>query len=53
MGAMATLIDTIGAVAVLSLIGLINISVQLNISYYSTPKIQVRSLTFLHLIFNF
>ncbi|KAL0010399.1 hypothetical protein SO802_005507 [Lithocarpus litseifolius] len=40
VGAMATLIDTIGAAAVLSLIGLINISVQLNISYYSTPKIQ-------------
>nr|POF06368.1 hypothetical protein CFP56_59431 [Quercus suber] len=48
VGAMATLIDNVGAATIFSSIGLVKASVELNISYYSTAKIQVRSLIFLH-----
>ncbi|XP_030972474.1 uncharacterized protein LOC115992418 [Quercus lobata] len=40
VGAMATLIDNVGAATIFSSIGLVKASVELNISYYSTAKIQ-------------
>ncbi|EEF46436.1 acyl-CoA thioesterase, putative [Ricinus communis] len=40
VGAMATLIDDVGAAAIYSLIGHIKVSLDFNISYYSTAKTQ-------------
>jgi acyl-coenzyme A thioesterase 13 len=44
VGAIATLIDNVGAATIYSSIGVAKVSVELNISYYSTAKIQVCSL---------
>ncbi|KAK9282564.1 hypothetical protein L1049_005485 [Liquidambar formosana] len=40
VGAIATLVDDVGAAAIYSTVGHIKASVSFNISYYSTPKIQ-------------
>ncbi|KAL5860306.1 hypothetical protein ACOSQ3_001612 [Xanthoceras sorbifolium] len=40
VGAMATLIDDVGAAAIYSLVGYVKLSVDFNISFYSTAKIQ-------------
>lgn len=43
-GAMATLIDDVGASAIYSAVGQIKVSVDFNVSYISTVKIQVHFL---------
>ncbi|RZC90533.1 hypothetical protein C5167_029668 [Papaver somniferum] len=41
-GAIATLIDIIGAAAIVTVVGNVNVSVDFSISYFSTAKIGVR-----------
>ena len=53
MGAIATLIDNVGAATIYSSIGVAKVSVELNISYYSTAKIQVCSLILSYLILSY
>lgn len=49
MGALATLIDDVGAAAIFSLSGHIKASLDFSISFYSTAKIHV--ISSLHLFF--
>lgn len=44
---MATLMDNLGAAVICSSVSHVKSTVELSISYYSTAKIQVRSLIFL------
>ena len=51
VGAITTLIDIVGAAAIFSSTGQLKASVDFNISYYSTAKIQVNFLIFNSVIF--